>query len=573
MPPKPKDYTAIAKRYAERVVSGKILASHWVQQACRRQLADLKRWGNGRGTYKWDRKRANRICMFVERMPHIEGAWASRGEKLILQPWQIFILTTIFGWTFWDPKWNAWVRRFRTVYIEMARKQGKSTLSAPIGIYLMCAENEMGQEVYSAATTRDQAKEVWEPAKKMVERDQQFRAAFGVDTSAHSIFHSLTGSKFVAISAEGNSLDGLNGSSIIDELHAHRSRKVWDVLETAKGARSQPLIWSITTAGFDRSGICYEQRTYATKILDGATDDPSYFGIIYTLDPDDDWKDEKNWIKSNPNLDISIDSNELRRLALKAQKMPSALNNFLTKHMSVWVNASVSLFNITQWQALAAPALSREDFRTDRCWVGFDFAPRNDFSSWVQLFRRDLDGVPHYYAFARHYLSEGKIEESENASLSGWARDGWITANPGNQTDDVVIEDDLVKLFDEGYQVQELDCDPSRTQGIEAHVERRTGGTIIEIQQSPRNLCPAVEKLSALIADGKIHHNGDPVLTWMLSNVVGVPKGNWGLYPGKERDENKIDGVQALLTCLCRAMVDEGPGQSAYDERPSFLQL
>ena len=342
--------------------------------------------------YRFDRKKAIRICTFAEKMPHIEGQWAKRKELLVLQPWQIFILTTVFGWV----DRTTGFRRFRTAYTECARKQGKSTLSAPVALYLMGLDGETGQEVYSAATTRDQAKEVWEPAKLMVERSLGMRRALGIDTSAHSIYQESSGSKFVPVSSEGNSLDGLNGSSIIDELHAHRTRKVWDVLETAKAARQQPLIWAITTAGFDRSGVCYEVRTYVTQILEGAVRDESTFGIIYTLDNEDDWRDEKAWPKSNPNLEVSADIEELRRLALKAQKMPSALNNFLTKHMNVWVNASLSLFNITKWIGLSDPRLTPEEFKNDPCWLGLDFAPRNDFSSRVQLFRRELDDGTHY---------------------------------------------------------------------------------------------------------------------------------------------------------------------------------
>lgn len=550
-----KKYHDIARRYAEDVVAGKILACHWVKQACRRQLADLKRknW-----KYRFDEVKANKICYFVELMPHVKGSkWA--GKRIELEPWQCFVFTTIFGWV--D---KADLRRFRTVYIEVARKNAKSTMSAPVGIYLTGADGELGQEVYSAATTRDQAKIVWEVAKNMVDRSPELRQALGMDTSAHSIFQASSGSKFIAVSAEGNSLDGLNGSSIIDELHAHRTRKVYDVLETAKAARQQAILWNITTAGFDRSGICYEVRTYLTKILDSIVNDESFFGVIYTLDPEDDWQDEANWKKSNPNLNVSVDIDELRRLGLKASKMPSALTNYLTKHMNVWVNASVNLFDVTSWQELGNPDLKPEQFKTDPCWLGLDFAPRNDFSSRCQLFRRQEDDGVHFYAFWKHFLSEGKVEESENASYSGWARDGWIQTNDGNQTDPDEIEQDIVDIVTDGYQVRELVADPSRVQGIEQHVAARTAVTVVEMAQLPSNMCPAAEYLSALIADGKIHHSGDPVMSWMLSNVVGKHKESWGMFPVKERNENKIDGVTALLVALRRAMVEEMTQEPEY---------
>ena len=546
---KTRNYIDIARKYAEDVISGKILACKWVIAACQRQLDDLERAKSGEWKFHFDEDKASRICKFVELMPHVKGSkWA--GQKIKLEPWQCFIFTTVFGWV--DDKG---FRRFRLVYIAVARKNAKSTMSAPVGIYLTAADDEMGQEVYSAATTRDQAKIVWEVAKNMVDRLPDLRRSMGIDTSARSIYQTSSGSKFIAVSAEGNSLDGLNGSSIIDELHAHRTRKVYDVLETAKAARQQPLLWCITTAGFYRSGICYEVQTYLAKILDRVSKDDSFFGIIYTLDEGDKFQDEKNWIKPNPNLNVSVDIGELRSLALKASKMPSALTNFLTKHMNQWVNAPVNLFDITKWQKLGNPELKPEDFKLDPCWIGFDYAPRNDFSSRCQLFRREeLDGT-HYYAFWNHFLSEGKVEESDNASYQGWVREGLIATCEGNQTSTFMVAQDMIDLINEGYQTQELDFDASRTAGIEEIVTRETGVTPVDIPQQPSVMCIAAENLSALIADEKIHHNGDAVMTWMLSNVVGRKKGNWGLFPDKERDENKIDGVTALLVCLSRAKV------------------
>jgi phage terminase large subunit-like protein len=553
-----KNYVAIATRYAEQVVAGKITACKWVRLACQRQLDDLARsdW-----QYKFDKKKANRICAFVEGLPHIKGEWAKRRQKLILEPWQCFIYTTVFGWI--DSKTD--LRRFRIAYNEMGRKNGKSAMSAPVGAYMLCADGEQGAEVYSAATTRDQAKIVWEAAKMMVEREPGLRDAFGVETSAHSIYQTSTASRFQALSAEGNSLDGLNiHCAIVDELHAHQTPKVYNVIESSRGSRSQPLIWIITTAGFDQSGVCFQQRNYVTQILSGAVKDENYFGVIYTLDEGDNWQDEANWAKSNPNLGVSVFVEEMRMEARKAAKMPSALNNFLTKRLCTWVTASVNLFNLTKWKSTADASLTPEAFKKDQCWLGLDFAPRNDFSSICQLFRREEDDGSHYYAFFRHFLSEGKVEESENASYAGWAREGLITTCSGNQTDPDDIEDALIEIYESGYQVQELDCDPSRTQGIEQHVEKRTGGLVVEILQRPSTMCMAAEKLSALIADGKLHHTGDQLTTWMLSNVVGRKKGNWGLFPDKERDENKIDGITALMIALSRAMVNEAAVEPQY---------
>ena len=223
----------------------------------------------------------------------------------------------------------------------------------------------------------------------MVERSPGLKAAFGVSTTAHAISQMRTASRFQALSAEGNSLDGLNiHCAIVDELHAHRTRKVFDVLETATGARTQPLLWLITTAGSDRSGICYEQRTYLTKILDGVVKDDTYFGVIYTIDDGDDWSDPKVWAKANPNYGVSVFPEDIERLCAKALKMPSAQNNFLTKRLSVWVNADSAFFNMAELAKCADPKLKAEDFLGEPCWIGIDLASRRDIAPRIQLFRR-----------------------------------------------------------------------------------------------------------------------------------------------------------------------------------------
>jgi phage terminase large subunit-like protein len=563
MPDKPKNYVAIAKRYAEGVVSGKLLACSWVEKACQRQLDDLARkdW-----RFTFDKKKANRICQFVEGMPHVEGEWAKRGEKLILQPWQCFIYTTVFGWVYKQGEKDdqgrdlSGKRRFLIAYNEMARKNGKSAMSAPIGIYLMCADGEMGAQVYSAATTREQAQIVWgKNAKPMVEREPGLREAFGIEVSAHSIFQTSTGSYFKALSAEGNSLDGLNThGAIIDELHAHQTDKVYNVIESSRGSRLQPLIWIITTAGFDQSKIGFLQRNYVTQILNGIVQDETYFGIIYTLDDGDDPFDEGNWSKSNPNLGVSVYVEGLRTEALKASKMPSALNNYLTKRQCMWVNADIALFDLTKWKSLADTNLKIEDFSTDPCWIGVDLAPRHDFCSRVAIIRRDSD----YYIFARHFLSEGEIEQSGNASYPGWAAEGWIETNEGETTSYDAIEEDLLEIAKQ-CSIQEVMYDPFTAKEILDHMQAE-GLTMVEMRMSVQNLSSATKKLDALIAEGKIHHNGDPILAWMLSNVVGHYDRKDNVYPTKGPDKKPIDGAIALIMALARAMIAEETG-SIYD--------
>lgn len=560
MTPGARDYVAIARGYSEGVLSGKTASCEWVKKACRRQLDDLARRDF---VYRYDEKKASRVCRFIEKLPHIKGKWAKAGGRIELQPWQVFILTTAFGWV----SRETGLRRFKTAYLEMPRKNGKSSMSSGVGIYCCCADGEEGGEIYSAATTRDQAKIVWQDAWHMVERSPGLKAAFGVSTTAHAISQVRTASRFQALSAEGNSLDGLNiHCAIVDELHAHRTRKVFDVLETATGARSQPLLWLITTAGSDRSGICYEQRTYLTKILDGVVKDETYFGVIYTIDDGDDWSDPKVWAKANPNYGISVFPDDIARLCAKALKMPSAQNNFLTKRLSVWVNADSAYFNMVELAKCADPKLEAEDFRGEPCWIGIDLASRRDIAPRMQLFRRE----GHFYCFGRYFLPETEIEESKNSQYTGWAREGWITATPGNITDYGYIEEDLRELASK-FQIMEVAYDPFQATQFATRMLAE-GFPMVEMRAIVKTFSEPMKHLDALISEGKFHFNGDPVLTWMFSNVVAHTDNKDNVYPKKERPENKIDGVVALLMCLGRAMAADAQAASIYEKRgPVFV--
>lgn len=561
---KEKNYVAIAARYAGDVVSGKILACKWTVKACQRQIEDLEKAKSKSYPYKFDKEQASRICRFIELLPHIKGEWAKNSARIELQPWQIFILTTVFGWI----KRDTGLRRFKTAYLEMPRKNGKSSLSSGVGIYCCCADGEAGSETYSAATTRDQAKIVWQDAWNMVERSRGLKKAFGVSTTAHAISQISTASRFQALSAEGNSLDGLNiHCAIVDELHAHRTRKVFDVLETATGARTQPLLWLITTAGFDRSGICYEQRTYLTKILDGVVQDDTYFGTIYTIDDEDDWSDSKIWEKANPNYGVSIFPEDIQRLCAKALKMPSAQNNFLTKRLSVWVNADTAFFNMAALAKCVDSNIWPGDFAGNRCWIGIDLASRRDMAPMIQLFRRD----GHFYAFGRYYLPESEIENSDNSQYSGWAKQGLITVTPGNIIDYGYIEDDLRAISKE-FQVAEVAYDPFQATQFATRMLGE-GFPMVEMRAVVKTFSEPMKHLDALIVDGRFHYNGDPILTWMFSNVVANYDNKDNVYPKKERPENKIDGAIALIMALGRAMVGGDEDDSVYNERPSFLQL
>jgi phage terminase large subunit-like protein len=334
------------------------------------------------------------------------------------------------------------------------------------------------------------------------------------------------------------------------------------VIETGTGSRSQPLIWAITTAGSNRSGICYEIRGYVTKILDGVTPDETFFGIIFTIDDQDDWTDPATWAKANPNFGVSVKPDDIERLAAKAKSMPSAQNNFLTKRLSVWVNADTALFSSAGWEKCKDVALSEDDFVGEPCWIGIDLAPRHDFCAVVKVFRRGDE----YFAFARHYLSEVEVEESSNAQYQGWAAEGWIKTNVGNVTDYSALEEDL-EMDANKFQIMEICFDKFSahqfsTRGMEK------GWPMVEVGATVANFSEPTKKLEALIAEGKIHHCGDPLFAWEISNVVGHYDRKDNVFPVKERAENKIDGPISLIMALNRAMLGDGGG-SVYDVGPN----
>jgi len=545
-----------ANKYIKEVLSGKVPACHWVKRACQRQLDDLQRKDIG---FHYDEGMAEKICQFVESLPHIKGSKFA-GKKIELEPWQCFILTTVFGWV--DEVGD---RRFRTAYIECPRKNGKSTLSAPIALYLLSADGEPGAEVYSAATTRDQAKIVWEDAKRMTERSSAFRSALGVDTTSHAIFVNRTASSLKALSRDqqGN-LDGLNvHGAIIDELHGHKDRGVWDVIETATGSRTQPLIWAITTAGSNRAGICFEQQMYVRKILDNVHVDDSYFGIIYTIDENDDLFDPRTWQKANPNYGISVSPEDLARKALKAQQMAAAQNNFLTKHLNVWVNADSAWMNMQYWDKCADESLDERDFEGQECIISCDLATKIDIAAKVKLFHKDIEGKRHYYCFGKYYLPEEAAEDGRNSQYSGWAINQRLKLTDGNVTDFSVIEDDI-RDDARRFSVQQCAFDPWQASSVIQRLQQ-DGLPVIEYRQTVQNLSEPMKELEALVLQGRFHFDGDPVLTWMISNVVAHLDAKENIYPRKERPENKIDGAVALICAIGLAISKEDDSMAFND--------
>lgn len=546
---KKPDYVAIAKEYMRGVLDGSVPACSFVKQAVQRQLNDLRRWGAEGGDYYFDEKEASRPCWFIENLTHTKGELA--GRAIHLEPWQCFLLTTLFGW-----KAKAGNRRFRSAYVEVGRGNGKSTLLSGIGLFCLCADHEPGAEVYSFATTREQAKIVFGDAQTMARGNRALQEAYGLEVTAHALYVPATNSTFQAKSAEGSTLDGLNTHlAIIDELHAHKKRDVFDVVETSLGKRRNSLMVSITTAGVDRTGICYEQRTLVTKILSGSLQDESYFGIIYTLDPDDDWKSDEALAKANPNWGVSVRPEVIRALQAKAIATPSAENNFKTKHLDVWCNADVGWMDMKAWDACADESLDESDFDGEPCWLGLDLASTSDMTAKVKIFQRKIDGSSHYYLFGDYWLPRTAIERGVNSQYQGWEYLGYLHVCEGPVTDFAEIRDSI--LEDCGrYSVQSVAYDPF--QAVQLSKELSDDGVpMVLCKQTVANLSDPMKQFQALVLDHRLHFNGDPVLTWMASNVVCHVDVKENIYPRKDAPENKIDGVVAGIMALSRALLND----------------
>ena len=555
-----KRYASLAKNYAKDVVAGKVLTCKWVRRACERQLQDLIRFKGKESLYRFNPKLtakngrtfypADNLCAFIERLPHVKGPLA--GEPIRLEPWQVFILTTVFGWIKADGN-----RRFRRSYIEVPRGNAKSTLSSALALYMLAADGEGGAEVYSLATTRDQARIVFGDAQTMARQSAGFRARFGVGVGAHNMHVMASGSKFEALSAEGSTLDGLNiHFGCVDELHAHKTRTVYDVVETGTGKRDNSLLWVITTAGSNRSGICYEVRTFVTRLLDGVFEDDSQFGIIYGLDETDDWITEESLIKANPNWGVSVRPEVLLPLQAKAMQLPSAVNNFKTKHLNEWVNADTSWMDMRAWDRCANPSLTLEAYAGQPCWIGLDLASKVDIAALVLVFAHlEIDGA--YAVFGRYYLPEDTVHANGNSQYQGWMNAGRLTVTPGNVIDFGWIETDLID-FVSRHSVQAVAFDPFQATQLSTRMMSE-GMPMIEVRPTVLNFSEPMKTLEALVLQGKLIHDGDPVLGWMASNVVAHLDAKDNIYPRKERPENKIDGIVALIMGLSRAIT---PGQS-----------
>ena len=556
------DPLARARQYQDEVLSGRIPACKFVKQACKRQVSDLKRskFEYGGRRFHFDEVRAQRPCKFIELLAHVKGPLA--GQKIRLEPWQCWILTTIFGWV--D---EAGVRRFQRVYIEVPRGNGKSCLSSGVALYMLCADGEKGPDVYSFATTRDQARIVFDDARAMAQGNAALREAYGLTVLNNSLVIIGTNGRFLPKSADASTNDGLNTHfACVDELHAHKTRGLYDVVKTSIGKRLQPLLWSITTAGFVLDGICMEERRIVQRVLDESIEEPSRFGIIFTIDEGDDWRTEEAAAKANPNWSVSVQPSVVLANLSEAMVDPAAEKNYLTKHLDVWCNADTQWLQMDKWRRCYRPQISLEDFEGQPCIYGLDLATKVDIAAAVRLFWRVECGKLHYYAFPLFWLPETAVLTAKSSQYSGWARQGLLQATEGDVTDLAAIEQQMLRDT-ERYEVLAVAYDPWQATQLAQNLMAE-GAPMVELRPTVLNFSEPMKQVQALVYEGRLHTDGNPVLEWMASNVVAHLDAKENIYPRKEQPEFKIDGMVALIMCINQAIqlnVEDQYGPGADD--------
>lgn len=545
--------------YVEAVLSGRQPVNELVRAVVERHVRDLEE-GHERGLF-FDRTAVVKVLLFFEQfLRHSKGEWA--GRTFALEPWQQFVLAMIFGWKRADG-----TRRFRTAYIEIPRKNGKSALSAGIGLFLMAADGEPGAEVYSVATKRDQAALVHTDARRMVEQSPELRRF--VKRFRNNLHVEETYSKFEPLSADHDSLDGLNvHGAICDELHAWRHREMWDVIETATGSRRQPLMVAITTAGFDRRSLCWQLHDYSEKLARQVVKDDSFLGIVFSIDEGDDWEEEATWFKANPNLGVSKKIDDMRRLATRAKAMPAQLNAFLRLHLNVWTQAESRWVDRREWDACGERALpSLDDLKGRRCYGGLDLASTSDVSALVWVFPGEGKQEP-WWVLPRFWIPDEAIykrSKRDRVPYEAWLRDGLIFATSGNRTDYDFIEAQI--LEDVGnFEVAEIAFDPWNATAVSNHLLDQ-GVAMVEFRQGFVSMNPAMKAFDVGLGDRRIGHAGNLVLTWMADNLVVKMDPAGSIKPDKDRSTEKIDGMVALVMAYYRATLGQGSRPSVYEDR------
>ncbi|HOW49376.1 MAG TPA: terminase large subunit [Rubrivivax sp.] len=536
---RPADFVSVAIAYAETAIEDRKgrRFNKWIRLAAKRFLVDLKRARRKRPPFSWSPEQANEACWFIEQLPHVEGVWQS--ETIKLEPAQVFFLCNLFG--FRNPDGS---RRFTTALFAVARKNAKSALAAAILLYVFCTEPEVGPQVLSAATTGDQARIVWGVAKRMVEKVPDLREAFTLEPFANAIARYEVGGTFRPINAKASTQDGLNPSALcFDELHAHKTRDLFDVLRSAAGARKSPLFLYTTTEGFETPGPWPEVRAFAFQVLQGVVEADHFLAVYYALDDADDDFDESKWIKANPLLDVSISSSELRKYAIEAKQQPGALAEFRIKRLNRQAASAEGFVDLLRWRKGGAE-FDLEQLAGAPCWAAFDLASTRDMCAWRLLWLKD----DVWWTWGRYWVPDAQVaqrNERGTVRYGPWVAAGHVQTTEGDVTDYRVIEADIVADCAR-FKPRKIAYDPwNASQLVNQLTEHRL--PLEQFRQGPATFHPAMQAFERAYTAGALHHGGNPVLQWNAANLVARRDANLNMAPDRKRSADKIDGIVALI--------------------------
>jgi len=564
------EYTA--EKYIKDVHCGKVAACKWVKLAVDRHIKDLKRSGKKDFPYHFDAEAAKRAIDFIQMLEHTKGDFANKALhdniKIKLEPWQQFLIWEMEGWRNKDG-----YRRYTRAYIEVARKNGKTSLAAALANYHFFADSpkEVGPEIYFAATKQQQATIAWDEAGRQIQKNSLLKTLSKTYQSKKHIVIPSTAAVMRPLGRDSKTEDGLNPSfAVIDEYHAHPDAGLIDVIESGMGARKQPLIIIITTAGTNYIGPCMEEHEHLKKILEGSIPAvESFFGIIYTLDDGDDWRDQKVWIKANPNLDVSVDKKRLEEQITLAASSTVKITNIKTKRLNIWCKSVLNWIGYDVWNKCRLE-YSEQDLLGRECYGGMDLSSTQDISAVCLSFPPESKGEPYKHIY-RFYIPEELIHEKEELDkvpYGQWIEKGLIIATPGNVIDYDFIEADILH-FAEIYKIKEFCFDPHFAQQVVNHMTD-AGITMIPIQQIYKMMSPMCHSFEKHVLEGAVAHNNNPVMCWMISCVEVKSDRQGNIMPMKPRRYSsgmRIDGVVANIMALGRAALQASMSGSVYEKR------
>lgn len=531
-----------------------------LERVCRTGIPGYDPWASASPLHRFDVKRARRaIAFFHEMLVFVEGERA--GEAFDLEPWQAAVVGNLFGWV----ARKSGHRRYREGFVFVARKNGKTALCAGIALYLLLCDGEPGAQVYSAAAEQSQAALIFRNAMHMIAKCPDLLVRCRVYRAFKSIEVPETGSIFRALTADAQTKHGLSvHGAVIDELHAHPTRDLVDVLQTATGARRQPMTVHITTSDYERVSICNEKYEYAKKVRDGAIADVSFLPVIYEAAAADDWADVETWKKANPNLGVSVKQEYLERECARAKESPAYLNTFLRLHLNIRTNADVAAFDMKRWDACRGEQGFHElavALEGKECYAGLDLASTEDLTALVLVFPDDGNAVLPFFWCPK----EGAVarEKRHRVPYTAWARDGFLALTDGNATDFDHVERTVIELS-KRYRIRCLGFDRFGAAQVVTHLQD-AGIEVVLFGQGFVSMNAPSKHLDILVRSGALRHGGHPVLSWMASNLMWEKDAADNWKPSKKKSREKIDGMSALIMAIGVALALPGAGPSIED--------